>query len=113
MRFHDVIGFGATVETAPGVWDDVVTARYYRGDVIRNTRKYSEGENTVNENLTLGNSISILSDAYLLDNLTDMRYVKWSGSLWKISDVEIQRPRLILRLGGVYNGPTATAPVTP
>lgn len=112
MRFHDVIGIGASVETAPGVWDDVISERYYRGDVIRNTRKYSEGQK-VNDDLSINNSISIVSDEYLLSHLADMRYVKWSGSLWKVTDVEIQRPRLILRLGGVYNGPTDPTPVTP
>jgi hypothetical protein len=105
MRFHDVIGYGSTVESAPGVWEDVITERYYRGDVLRNTKKYANGE-SVNDDMTVGNSISIVSDAYANENFPNMRYVKWSGSLWKISDVDIQRPRLILRLGGVYNGPT-------
>ncbi len=114
MRFRNVIGYsGAPTETAPGVWEDVIVERFYRGDVLRNTKKYTEGE-SVNDNLTVGNSISIVSDAYAADHILDMRYVKWSGSLWKITDVEVQRPRLILRLGGVYNGPTpAPAPVTP
>jgi hypothetical protein len=112
MRFHDVIGIGASVETAPGVWDDVIVERKFRGDVVRNTRKYSEGE-SVNDNLSVGNSVTVVSDEYLMGHIADMRYVKVAGSLWRITDVEIERPRLILRLGGVYNGPTAPAPDTP
>lgn len=114
MRFRDVIGYsGVSTETAPGVWEDVIAERYYRGDVLRNTRKYAEGEG-VNDDLNVGNSISIVSDLYAFEHIADMRYVKWAGSLWKITDVDIQRPRLILRLGGVYNGPTPDpAPVTP
>ena len=112
MRFRDVIGYGDTVETVPGVWDDVITERYYRGDVVRNTRKYSEGE-SVNDELTVSNSISVVSDDYLLLHLSDIRYIRWSGTLWKVSDIEVQRPRLILRLGGVYNGPKDPTPASP
>lgn len=112
MRFYDAIGIGGTVEVAPGVWDDVITERLYRGDVVRNTRRYSESE-SVNDDLTVSNSISIVSDSSLIDAFFDLRYLRWKGTLWKISDVEVQGPRFILRLGGVYNGPKAPTPVTP
>lgn len=112
MRFYDIIGYGLSVEIAPGVWDDVISEVKYRGDVIRNSRKYNEGT-SVNDNLTVGNSISVVADDYAVQNLSAMRYIRWSGSLWKISNVEVQRPRLILTLGGVYNGPTAPAPDNP
>lgn len=112
MRFYNAIGIGGTVEVAQGVWDDLIVERLYRGTVIRNARKYSEGE-SVNDNLSVSNSISVVSDTYLIDHLFDLRYIRWSGTLWKISDIEIERPRLILRLGGVYNGPKAPTPVNP
>jgi len=111
-RFHGKVGYGETVETSPGVWDDVITERSYFGDVLRNTRRLREGE-SVNDDLSVNNSISIVADAYANDHFFAIRYVQWMGSLWKVSDVEVQRPRLILRLGGVYNGPKATAPDTP
>lgn len=104
-KFYGDIGFGHAVETVPGVWDDVVTSRKYRGDIIRNTRQLENGA-SVNNNLTVGNSISIVADAYINNNLVAMRYIKWMGTLWLISNIEVQSPRLILRLGGVYNGPT-------
>lgn len=105
MRFYDAIGYGSNVETAPGVWEDVIMELKYRGDVLRNTRTYREGE-SINDDLSLSNSISIVADNYAVENMLNMRYVKLKGVRWKISDVEIQRPRLILRLGEVYNGPT-------
>jgi hypothetical protein len=111
-RFHGKVGYGETVETSPGVWDDVITERSYFGDVLRNSRRLREGE-SVNDDLSVNNSISIVADAYANDHFFAIRYVQWMGSLWKVSDVEVQRPRLILRLGGVYNGPKATAPDTP
>jgi len=111
-RFHGKVGYGETVETSPGVWEDVITERSYFGDVLRNTRRLQEGE-SVNDNLSVNNSISIVADAYANDHFFAIRYVEWMGSLWKVSDVEVQRPRLILRLGGVYNGPKAATPDTP
>lgn len=106
MKFRNAIGFGSTVETAPGVWDDVITEKFYRGDVIRNARTYSENQNTVNDDLSTSNSLSIVADEHILTNITAIRYVRFAGALWKVSNFEIQRPRLILQLGGVYNGPT-------
>lgn len=106
-KFHGKIGYGETVETAPGVWQDVVVERNYFGDVIRNTRSLQESDNKVNYDLSVGNSISIVADAYANLHFFAIRYVEWAGTLWTVSDVEVQSPRLILRLGGVYNGPKA------
>lgn len=111
-KFYGKIGYGATVEKAPGVWEDVITEISYFGDVIRNTRRLQEGE-FVNDNLSVNNSISIVADAYANKHFFAIRYVEWMGALWTISDVEVQSPRLLLRLGGVYNGPTPNSSSTP
>lgn len=103
-RFFGNVGYGENVETRPGVWEDVIIERPYYGDVVRNSRKLSEGE-TLNNDLTVGNSISIVADAYANEHFFAIRYVEWAGSLWTVSDVVVERPRLILRLGTVYNGP--------
>lgn len=103
-RFFGRVGYGQTVESAPGVFRDEITEREYYGDVVRNTRKLLEGEN-LNYDLTVGNSISIVADAYANQHFFAMRYVEWAGTLWSIQEVEVQSPRLLLRLGGVYNGP--------
>ena len=111
-KFYDVIGFAhntASVESAPGVWEDNIVERTYYGDIVRNTRKLREGE-PINNDLTVGNSISIVADAYAGEHFFAIRYIRWAGTLWIVSDVEVQSPRLLLRLGGVYNGPTAPAP---
>lgn len=111
-KFYGEIGYAESVEKAPGVWDDNIFEHKYYGDVVRNTRRLSEGE-SVNNDLSVGNSISIVADAYASEHFFAMRYIKWAGTLWTVSDVEVQSPRLLLRLGGVYNGPKAPAPVTP
>lgn len=111
-KFYGEIGYGVSVETAPGVWQDDIVEREYYGDVIRNTRRLQDGQK-VNDDILVGNSISIVADAYANEHFFAIRYVKWAGTLWTVSDVEVQSPRLLLQLGGVYHGPTATPPDTP
>ena len=102
-RFYGAIGYAETTETAPGVWTEGITERNYSGDVIRNTRRWQSGEN-LNDNLTIDNVFSIVSDPYADQNFHNMRYITWMGASWKITSVEVQRPRLLLTVGGVYNG---------
>lgn len=107
-KFYGNVGYGATVENPPGsgVWKDTITEVSYYGDVIRNSRRTQDGQ-YLNNDLTVGNSISIVADAYANEHFFAIRYVHWAGALWTVSEVEVQSPRLILRLGGVYNGPKA------
>jgi len=111
-RFHGRIGYGETEEQAPGVWVDTIVEHSYTGDVIRNARNLREGEN-LNFDLNVQNSISIVADAYANEHFFKIKYVEWAGALWTISSVEVQSPRLILRLGEVYNGPTPGVTPTP
>jgi len=111
-KFYGKIGYGETLESAPGVWVDTIVEHSYYGDVIQNTRKLADGEN-LNKDITVGNSISIVADAYANEHFFAIRYVEWAGTLWTVSDVDVQAPRLLLRLGEVYNGPQVAAPVTP
>lgn len=111
-KFYGEIGYGEPVETVPGVWEDSIIEFKYYGDVIRNTRKLQDGQ-SVNNDLSVNNSISIVADAYANEHFFAIRYIKWAGTLWTVSDVEVQSPRLLLMLGGVYNGPKASTPVSP
>lgn len=105
-KFYGKIGYGIPTETAPGVWEDVIVEHEYYGDVVRNTRKSQEGEQ-INNDLSVGNSISVVADAYASVHFFAIRYVEWAGTKWTVPEVEVLSPRLLLRLGGVYNGPTA------
>ena len=107
-RFFGEVGYGDTVEMPidSGVYQDVVTEFGYFGDVIRNTRKLESGEG-LNDDITVGNSISIVADQYAIEHFFKIKYVRWMGTLWKVTNVEVRSPRLILSLGSVYNGQTA------
>lgn len=80
----------------------MMVERPYYGDVIRNTRRYEKGEH-LHDNLNVDNRISILADAYANENFHNMKYVVWMGSKWKITNVEVERPRLILTISNVWN----------
>lgn len=109
-RFYGEIGYADSVETAPGVHEDVVEEHPYFGDVLRASRDQSQGDQINPEISVNSNSISIVGDEKAFNEFHTMRYVKWAGTRWLISSYEVQFPRLILRLGGKYNGPTPAAP---
>jgi hypothetical protein len=110
-KFFGEIGYAESVESAPGVWIDEITEVSYLGDVVRNTRQLQDGQK-VNDDISVQNSISIVADAYAYEHIFAMRYIRWLGGLWTVTTVEVQAPRLLLRLGGVYNGQVA-APSSP
>lgn len=107
-KFYGAIGYAETVETSPGVYEEVITERIYSGDLLRNKRRL-QSTDQLNDNVNVANEISILSDPFAYQHFHEMRYVELWGTKWKITDVDAtQYPRLILNVGGVYNGPQAT-----
>lgn len=104
-KFYGPIGYAVQETTAPGVSRPKIVERPYRGDVLQNNNKWQSSEN-LNDNFIVENKLSIVSDAYAYQNWSLIKYVKWHGVNWKVNRVEIARPRLILSIGGVYNGKT-------
>ena len=101
-KWFGKIGFAETKETKPGVWEEIITVREYYGDVTRNTRRFQSSEN-LNDNIVVSNDISIVADPYAIQNLHSIRYIEFMGAKWKINNVEVSYPRLILTLGEIYN----------
>ena len=102
-KWFGKIGYAETMETAPGVWEEQITVREYYGDLTRNTRRLQTVDK-VNDDININNELSIVSDPYAIEHFYSMRYAEFMGAKWKITNVEVQHPRLILSLGGVYNG---------
>jgi hypothetical protein len=102
-KFHGKVGYIYTKETSPGVYTEVVTERDCVGDILRNNKRWEKSEN-LNDDITISNTFSILTDEYINQNIKNLRYIQWMGAKWKITSFEIQRPRIILTIGGVYNG---------
>ena len=119
-RFSGLVGFVHSVRVRPGVTQDVVTEKGpYFGNVTRSSLTMQQGD-AVNTELRTTNTIEIMADdQYVNENIFAIRFVEWAGVAWAVSEVTVQRPRLLLRLGGVYHGaraesaPQAEAPGAP
>lgn len=103
-KYYGKIGFAEPKEVSPGVWKDEVIEREYTGDILRNTGSWAVSSNGTNDNININNQISILTDPYAMENTHIMKYVEFMGHKWKITTFELRYPRLILTVGGVYNG---------
>ena len=103
-KFYGAVGFAEEqVETSPGVWKDVIVPHNYYGELVQNTIKLQSADQ-LNDDINVANKISIVADPYANKNFHAMRYVEFMGAKWKISSVEVLYPKLILTIGGVYNG---------
>ena len=108
-KFYGKIGFGTEQETAPGVWELVIVERPYFGEIVREALNVVGGQTVLGES-KLNNTFRILADGYATENFMDMRYILWLGHYHEIVQVTLeQRPRMMVRVGGVYNGPTYKA----
>ena len=108
-KFCGGIGYAIQVENPPGsgIWKDQIVEKIYRGDVILNQQRLEKTEG-VNDNVTLDNSISIVADSFAYENFGYIKYVIWNGRKWKIQSLAINRPRIILQIGGPYNAKKTT-----
>ena len=102
-KWHGKVGYVIQKETVPGVWSTTPVERPYFGDILKNISKWSTSGN-VNDNLNVANQISIVADPFAYENFTNIRYVEFMGAMWSVTSIEPQYPRLILTVGGVYNG---------
>lgn len=105
-KFSGVIGYTAKdlVEVSPGVWEHSIIETPCSGDILQNANRWEKSSDSTNDNLKIDNRFSIISKPNLLSNLSSIKYLSWCGIKWKVTKVEIQRPRLILTVGEVYNG---------
>lgn len=100
-KYYGNIGFAVQVETRPGIWEDVIEDRPYKGDVLSNVRRWDPSEN-INDDFAISNRFSVISDAFLYSHIPAMRYIEYIGTKFKISSVNIDRPRVEISVGGVY-----------
>lgn len=101
-KYYGMIGFAETVETSPGIWKEQIKEYSYYGDLVRSSRRL-EQSNKVNDNVNLSNDISIVADPFARENFHAMRYITYLGTKWKVTNVDVQYPRLVLSTGGIYH----------
>lgn len=102
-KWFGKIGYATTKETRPGIWEASVDEMSYYGDTVKNTRRLTN-DAKANDDISVGVDISVVADPFAYNNFHKMRYVEYMGSKWKVSSVDPQYPRLVLTLGGLYNG---------
>lgn len=102
MKWFGKVGFVKTDETKPGVYSPSEKEREYYGDVTNNRWRWEKSDRSSNDDIQVTNSISIVADSYMMDNLGYMKYVVWNGSKWKIASFQQEYPRITLDLGGLY-----------
>ncbi len=103
MKYYGKIGFKQTSEIRPGVFKENIIERTYSGDYMRNVNNQIISSDKINDDIRINHNISIVADAFINNNFYDIKYIEVMGQKWKVSSVEIQRPRLILTTGGLYN----------
>lgn len=96
-----------TKESVPGVYEETIIEKNYYGDVLSYYIRSAENSENFNDDIRINNKISIICDSFAMDNFGYMKYLKWGNVSWKITNVEVVYPRLILTIGEIYNGPTA------
>ena len=104
MKWHGVVGYTERVQDRPGIWVDKITERRYKGDVIRVNSRWTASTDSTNDDLTTNNQLSIVADPFAYQNFQSIKYVEFMGAKWKVTSADPQRPRIILTLGGAWNG---------
>lgn len=102
-KFYGPVGYVETVETAPGVWKEQVTEHNHSGDVLKYTRRVQSADK-MTDDVVVNIQISMVADPYATDHFQHIRYVKFKGVKWEVATIDFPYPRIILTLGGVYNG---------
>lgn len=102
-KFYGAVGYAVNEEVEPGVYDNTISRKLYHGELTRNSSKFRTSDKIVND-VDISNEISIVADPYAIENFHTIRYVEFMGVKWNVISVEVKYPRLILTVGGVYNG---------
>ena len=103
-KWYGKVGYAVNAETEPGIWEEQITEIPYYGDVKSDHFKRQQSSNQVNDNIIISNVISIVADPFAYQNCSNIAYAEYLGTKWKVTDIDPQFPRLLLTLGGVYNG---------
>lgn len=101
-KYYGKIGYNVTTKTSPTVWEDSIIEKEVYGDVIILGRRL-ENSGKVNDDVNIINKISFIADPFAMNNIMSIKYATYLDVKWKVTEVSVEFPRLILTLGGVYN----------
>ena len=101
-KYYGPVGFSMEKEVDDGIYKRIIIEHNYTGELVKWISKWQTGDG-INDNLNMSNQISIIADPFAYENFHRIVYVEFLKSKWKVNSVEIQYPRLILTIGGIYN----------
>lgn len=104
MRWYGKVGYSETVETKPGVYENQDTVCEYYGDIKRNSTRWVNSSDSTNDDLTVSTQISIVADSFAFEKFYSIKWIEYMGVKWKVTNADPQPPRILLTLGGVWNG---------
>lgn len=104
MKWYGQVGYVKHVQSAPSVWTDEETIREYQGDVYRCSNQWTTNSDSTNDDFTANHQISIIADPYTCANCHFIKWAEFMGVRWKVKSFEVKPPRLVLTIGGVWNG---------
>ena len=102
-KFAGSVGYVIETETNPGVWSATDNVRHMQGDVLRVASTF-QGNEKVNKDVTLQHRISLVGDSFAYEHFFEIRWIEYLGTKWEVTLLEVQKPRIIATLGGVYRG---------
>lgn len=104
MKWYGKVGFVKHVQSAPSVWTTDETICEYQGDVFRNSNQWSTNSDSTNDDFNANHQISIVADPYACEHCRSIAWIEFMGARWKVKSFEFKPPRLVLTIGGVWNG---------
>ena len=102
-KYSGLVGYVTQEETVPGIWSPDENPKMMRGDIIRQTLS-NQDNGKVNNDITLNHRVSLLGDAYAFSSYYAIKWIEIDGRKWEVTSVEVQRPRIIVTVGGLWNG---------
>lgn len=105
-KFYGKVGYAITGEdpNRPGVWVDTIVEKYLYGDIQEISSRWQSSQQSTNDDLVLNEAISLVADEFANQHAFSIKYVERLGTLWKVTSIKVQSPRILVTLGGVYNG---------
>lgn len=100
-KWYGKVGFAETLETDLDEWTETIIERPYPGDILSISRSMQTG-NEINNDITISNKISFITDPYARQNFHNIRYVTYMGNKWRVTNISVEYPRLTLTLGGIW-----------
>lgn len=104
MKYSGMAGFSSSSEQVrPGVFKNKIVTYRVVGDVLNYGYNYQQSNNKVINDIRTTNRLSLLLTPHLRKHIGELVWLEFMGDKWRVDSFNIQSPRAIITLGGLYN----------